>query len=110
MAAQVAMNTTLAAATGGLVVLSLRFAILRKFDIGGMCNGILAGLVSITAPCGNVECGSAVFIGLLGGFVYQGTSMALQKAKVDDPIDAFAVHGACSAWGTLAAALFDWGT
>jgi len=110
MAAQVAMNTTLSAAACGLVVLVLRFAIFRKYDIGGMCNGILAGLVSITAPCGNVECGSAVLIGIIGAFIYQGTSMLLQKLKVDDPIDAFAVHGACGAWGVLAAALFDWGT
>jgi len=110
MAAQVAMNTTLSAASCGLVVLMLRFAILRRYDIGGMCNGILAGLVSITAPCGNVECGSAVLIGMIGAFIYQGSSMLLQKLKVDDPIDAFAVHGACGAWGVLAAALFDWGT
>merc|ERR1719401_1914548 len=104
------MNT-LSAATGGLVVLALRFALLKgKYDIGGMCNGILAGLVSITAPCGNVECGSAVAIGILGAFIYQGTSMLLKKLHVDDPIDAFAVHGACGAWGVLAAALFDWGT
>jgi len=110
LAAQVAMNTTISASVCGLVVLVLRFALLRKYDIGGLCNGILAGLVSITAPCGNVECGSALLIGIIGGFVYQGTSSGLQKIGIDDPIDAFAVHGACGAWGTLAAALFDWGT
>jgi len=109
MAAQVAMNTTLSAATCGLTVLMLRFAVLQRYDIGGMCNGILAGLVSITAPCGNVECGSAILTGFIGAFIYQGSSMLLQKLKVDDPIDAFAVHGACGAWGVLAAALFDWG-
>mmetsp|Transcript_67472 Transcript_67472/g.177602 ORF Transcript_67472/g.177602 Transcript_67472/m.177602 type:complete len:164 (+) Transcript_67472:2-493(+) len=75
-----------------------------------MCNGILAGLVSITAGCGNVECGSAVLIGIVGAFFYQGASSLLVKIKIDDPIDAFAVHGACGAWGVLAAAFFDWGT
>ncbi|CAE7388252.1 amtB, partial [Symbiodinium necroappetens] len=55
------------------------------YDVGGLCNGILAGLVSITAGCGNVECGSAFAIGLLGAFVYQGSSMLLQKLKIDDP-------------------------
>jgi len=109
LAAQVAMNTTLAAATGGLEVFLLRYAQLKKYDIGGFCNGILAGLVSITAPCGNVECGSAVAIALIGGLIYEGASMLMKKLKVDDPIDAFAVHGACGAWGTLAAALFDFG-
>jgi len=110
MAAQVAMNTTIAAATGGLTVFILRMALQKgKYDIGGFCNGILAGLVSITAPCGNVEVGPAFAIALIGGFIYQGSSSLLKKVKVDDPIDAFAVHGACGAWGTLAAALFDWG-
>jgi len=109
MAAQVAMNTTLSAATGGITVFLLRYAILKKYDVGGLCNGILAGLVSITAGCGNVECGSAFAIGLLGAFVYQGSSMLLQKLKIDDPVDASPVHGFCGIWGALAAGLFDWG-
>jgi len=109
LAAQVAMNTTIAAATGGLVVFVLRMIMLKKYDIGGLCNGILAGLVSITAPCGNVESFSAFFIAIIGALVYQGASSLLKKVKVDDPIDAFAVHGAAGAWGVLAAALFDWG-
>ncbi|CAE7286589.1 AMT1-1 [Symbiodinium natans] len=110
MAAHVAMNTTIAAATAGLTVFVLRLVMTKgKYDIGGFCNGILAGLVSITAPCGNVECGSAFAIALIGAFVYQGSSSLLKKLKVDDPIDAFAVHGACGAWGVMAAALFDWG-
>ena len=106
---QVAMNTTLSAATGGITVFLLRYAIMKKYDVGGLCNGILAGLVSITAGCGNVECGSAVAIGLLGGLVYQGSSMLLQKLKIDDPVDASPVHGFCGIWGALAAGLFDWG-
>merc|ERR1712187_74518 len=110
MAAQVAMNTTIAAATGGLVVFGLRVAILKGFyDIGGFCNGILAGLVSITAGCGNVDCGSAFVIGVIGGFVYQGASLLMKRLGIDDPIDAFAVHGAAGAWGVMAAAFFDWG-
>eukprot|EP00441_Pelagodinium_beii_P000482 CAMPEP_0197703992 /NCGR_PEP_ID=MMETSP1338-20131121/125717_1 /TAXON_ID=43686 ORGANISM="Pelagodinium beii, Strain RCC1491" /NCGR_SAMPLE_ID=MMETSP1338 /ASSEMBLY_ACC=CAM_ASM_000754 /LENGTH=592 /DNA_ID=CAMNT_0043287891 /DNA_START=61 /DNA_END=1840 /DNA_ORIENTATION=+ len=109
LAAQVAMNTTLAAATGGISVFLLRYAIVRKYDVGGLCNGILAGLVSITAGCGNVESGSAVAIGLLGAFVYQGASMLLVKLQIDDPVDASPVHGACGIWGVLAAGLFDWG-
>jgi len=109
LAAQVAMNTTLAAATGGLVVFSIRYALMKKYDVGGLCNGILAGLVSITAGCGNVESGSAVVIGLVGAFVYQGASMLLVKLQIDDPVDASPVHGACGIWGTIAAGLFDWG-
>eukprot|EP00931_Biecheleriopsis_adriatica_P039923 TRINITY_DN2283_c0_g1_i5.p1 TRINITY_DN2283_c0_g1~~TRINITY_DN2283_c0_g1_i5.p1 ORF type:complete len:541 (+),score=114.57 TRINITY_DN2283_c0_g1_i5:76-1698(+) len=109
LAAQVAMNTTIAAATGGIVVFTIRYLILKKYDVGGLCNGILAGLVSITAPCGNVESGSAFLIGIIGAFVYQGASMLLQKLHIDDPVDAVPVHGACGIWGVLAAGLFDWG-
>ena len=109
LAAQVAMNTTLAAATGGITVFILRYAVTRKYDVGGLCNGILAGLVSITAGCGNVECGSAFAIGLVGAFVYQASSMLLQKLKIDDPVDASPVHGFCGIWGVLAAGFLDWG-
>jgi len=108
LAAQVAMNT-IAAATGGITVFLLRYIILRKYDVGGLCNGILAGLVSITAPCGNIECGSAFAVGFIGALVYQGSSMLLQKLKIDDPVDASPVHGFCGIWGVLAAGLFDWG-
>merc|ERR1711972_1051588 len=47
--------------------------------------------------------------GVIGAFVYLGASQLLVKLHVDDPIDAFAVHGACGAWGVLAAGIFDWG-
>jgi len=115
LAAQVATNTTISASVCGILVFSMRYGIFWAtmgrplYDVGGLCNGILAGLVSITAGCGNVENGSAFVIGLVGAFIYQGTSMLLQKLKVDDPVDASAVHGACGIWGVLAAALFDWG-
>merc|ERR1719420_200259 len=109
VAAHVMMNTTLAAATGGMTVFLLMFAITKKYDCAALCNGILAGLVSITAPCSNVESGSAVFIGLLGGFIVVGSAALIQKLKIDDPVDAFSVHGACGIWGCLAAALFDFG-
>jgi len=109
LAAQVAMNTTLSAATGGITVFLIRYKILHKYDVGGLCNGILAGLVSITAGCANVESYSAFFIGLIGAFIYQGASMALVKMRVDDPVDAVPVHAVCGTWACFAAALFDWG-
>ena len=106
---QVAMNTTLSAATCGITVFLLKFVIVRKYDVGALCNGILAGLVSITAGCGNMECGSAVLTGFIGAFFYMAASMLLVRLKIDDPVDASPVHGACGIWGLLAAGLFDWG-
>merc|ERR1719183_3351375 len=109
LAAQVAMNTTLSPAISGLVVtFTMRF---RKgyWSAISMCGGILGGLVSITAPCGSVAPGSALIIGAIGGLVYMLASDLLPRLHIDDPVEAFAVHGACGIWGVLAAALFDWG-
>merc|ERR1719321_1136409 len=109
-AAHVMMNTTLSAACGGLITFLLRFFLGgRKYDLSALCNGILAGLVSITAGCSNVESGSAVLIGSLGGLIYVGSSAGVKKLKIDDPVDASSVHGTCGIWGCLAAALFDFG-
>merc|ERR1719473_1059388 len=106
--ALVCMNTTLAPAVAGLVVFLLRCYVFapKCFDVMAICNGILGGLVSITAPCGSVEPGESLVIGFIGAFVYQGASMLMVKLKIDDPLDAFAVHGACGFWGVLAAGLF----
>merc|ERR1719160_1602402 len=109
-AALVMMNTTLAAAVGGVTVFLVMYGITKKYDCGNLCNGILAGLVSITAGCSNVESGSAFAIGLVGGLIFVGSSALIKKVQIDDPVDAFSVHGACGIWGTLAAALFDFGS
>jgi len=104
----VAVNTTLSPCIAGLVVFLLRATVLPpvKLDVGSFCNGILAGLVSITAGCAFVKPWEAVLIGFIGAFVYVGASVLLQKLKIDDVVDAFPVHGACGIWGVLAAGLF----
>merc|ERR1719352_1218687 len=104
----VAVNTTLAPCVAGLVVFALRALVVspRLLDVGGFCNGILAGLVSITAGCAFVKPWETVIIGLIGGVIYQLASMALKMAKVDDVVDAFPVHGACGIWGVIALGLF----
>jgi len=108
LAGLVAVNTTLSPCVAGLLVFALRALVLppKLLDVGGFCNGILGGLVSITAPCGFVKPWEAIIIGFIGGLVYQGVSMLMRKVKVDDVVDAFAVHGACGLWGLLAAGLF----
>lgn len=104
----VAVNTTLSPCVAGLLVFTLRATILppKLLDVGGFCNGILAGLVSITAGCSVVEPLESIFIGIVGGLVYQGASMLLKLLKVDDVVDAFPVHGACGLWGIVALGLF----
>ena len=78
----------------------------KNFDIGLALNGILGGLVSITANCSVVNHWAAVLIGMIGAFVCYGASRLLLKLRVDDPLDAFAVHGACGFWGLLATGIF----
>lgn len=104
----VAVNTTLAPCVAGLVVFLLRALVLppKKLDVGAFCNGILAGLVSITAGCAIVKPWETIIIGFIGGLVYQGASMTLRALKIDDVVDAFPVHGACGIWGVLACGLF----
>jgi Amt family ammonium transporter len=104
----VAVNTTLAPCMAGLVVFVGRATFLppRKLDLGGFCNGILAGLVAITAGCAFVKPWEAIIIGFIGGFVYMGASLLLKTLKIDDVVDAFPVHGACGIWGVLAVGLF----
>lgn len=104
----VAVNTTLAPCAAGLVVFAMRAFVLepKMLDVGSFCNGILAGLVSITAGCGSVRPWESLVIGFIGGFVYLGASMLLKKLKIDDVVDAFPVHGAAGFWGLLALGFF----
>merc|ERR1712050_813790 len=104
----VACNTTLAPCVAGLVVFALRAHVCapKSLDVGGFCNGILAGLVSITAGCGSVQPWEAIVIGFIGGFVYQGASILLRNFGLDDVVDAVPVHGACGVWGLLALGIF----
>merc|ERR1712000_36896 len=104
----VSVNTTLAPCIAGLVVFALRRFVVAPFsiDVCGFCNGILAGLVSITAGCGAVQPWEACLIAFVGAFVYVGASIVMKKIKVDDVVDAFPVHGACGAWGVLSLGFF----
>jgi Amt family ammonium transporter len=71
-------------------------------------NGVLAGLVGITAGCANLSPGFAIITGAIAGVLVH-YSMKLLEKKVDDAVGAVSVHGVCGAWGTLAAGLFDMG-
>jgi ammonium transporter, Amt family len=106
-AARCAVNTTLAAGSAGITTLGIYKVRDHIFDLVGSLNGILAGLVSITASCAFVEPYAAVIIGAIGSFVYVGGCMLLIKLKIDDPLEAFPIHGMCGFWGVLAGGLFN---
>lgn len=85
-----------------------------KFDLGSFANGILGGLVGITAGCASLDTTAAVFVGACAGAIVFLVTLAFDRIgfatpyfRVDDPVGAFAVHGACGAWGVLAVGLFD---
>ena len=103
---RVGITTTLAASAGGVTSLFLNYALYKVWDLIAVCNGVLAGLVSITAGCSVLDLYMAVFAGFIGAFVLFGSSKLLLKLRIDDPLEAFPVHGACGLWGVLAVGLF----
>lgn len=108
----VAVNTMIASATGALAsTLWMWLFRSKKPDPTMMLNGMLAGLVAITAPCAFVTVGSAAVIGLISGvLVFEATFFIERKLKIDDPVGAIAVHGVNGAWGCIALGLFADGT
>jgi len=108
-ASRAVVTTTISAAIAGLVVILLEKLLGdHTWSVGAACNGILAGLVSVTAGCASVTPGFAFLIGLMGGcFYFASKEIVLKCCKVDDPVDAVSVHGTCGAWGVLAAGLFS---
>ncbi|MEX2582024.1 MAG: ammonium transporter [Gemmatimonadota bacterium] len=104
--AHILMTTNIAAATGGLAAMFGSWVLFQKPDISMTLNGVLAGLVSITAPCAFVGTGSAALIGLIGGTIVVGSIIWLERVGIDDPVGAIAVHGICGVWGTLSIGLF----
>ena len=78
-----------------------------KPDLGLMANGMLAGLVAITAPCAFVTSFGAVAIGVIAGVILVGSVYFIEhKLKIDDPVGAISVHGVNGAWGVLSVGLF----
>lgn len=108
---RVAANTMLASGAGALASMVVMWWAYHKPDPSFMCNGLLAGLVAITAPCAFVSPWAAVVIGLVAGVIVVYSCLFWEKvARVDDPVGAVSVHGVCGAWGILALGLFADGT
>jgi Amt family ammonium transporter len=104
---RVAVTTILASAGGAIAAMLTSWILFKKPDVSMTGNGVIAGLVSITAPCYTVTPTGAVFIGLIGGALVVFSVLFIERVlKVDDPVGAISAHGVCGAWGTLACGIF----
>lgn len=107
------MCTILSASVGGLASAFLKpivmgtFRATKRYDIGALTNGVIAGLVSITGVCDRCDIWSAAIIGLIGSVAYTTSCKLWMKMGIDDPIEASQVHGVCGIWGVVAVGIFD---
>lgn len=109
--AVVAVNTMLASATAAIAATLWMWRVrTKKPDPSMMANGMLAGLVAITAPCAFVSAGGAAIIGLVSGILVVESVFFFDRIKIDDPVGAISVHGVNGAWGCLSIGLFADGT
>lgn len=107
----IAANTMLASSAGTLTALLYLWQRFHKPDVAMACNGLLGGLVAITAPCAFVSPTAAVLIGGVAGLLVVGSVLFIERRlRVDDPVGAISVHGVCGVWGALALGIFADGT
>ena len=100
-------TTALAAVTGALVSMLVSWVWLKKPDLSMALNGILAGLVGITAGADSVGMFDAIIIGAVAGALVVFSIVLFDRIKIDDPVGAISVHGICGIWGTLAVGIFN---
>jgi Amt family ammonium transporter len=107
--AHIALTTNIAASTGAIAATITAWLYLGKPDLSMIINGVLAGLVGITAPCAFVSLPSAAIIGAIAGVIVVFSVGFFDSLKIDDPVGATSVHLVCGIWGTLAVGLFSVG-
>ncbi|HYG22371.1 MAG TPA: ammonium transporter [Verrucomicrobiae bacterium] len=100
------VTTCLAAAAGAIGAMITSWVVLKKPDLSMVLNGILAGLVGITAGADQMAMTSSLIIGLVSGIVVVFSVLFFDKVKLDDPVGALSVHLVCGIWGTLAVGIF----
>ena len=100
------VTTCLAAAAGGVSSAIFSYILYKNYDLTMFMNGILGGLVGITAGADQMSPGDAVIIGLIAGIIIVLSVALIDKLKLDDPVGAVAVHLICGIWGTLAVGIF----
>ena len=102
-----AVTTTLAAAAGSVGAMMVAWSVTGKPDVGYTINGVLAGLVGITAGTASIGFGLAIVTGFVAGVIMVGSVMLLERRGIDDPVGAISVHGTAGLWGVIAVALFS---
>jgi Amt family ammonium transporter len=102
----IGVTTTLAAVAGAIVSMILSWVMWGKPDLTMALNGMLAGLVGITANCNQVSLLNSLIIGAVAGILVVMAIVMLDKFQIDDPVGAFPVHGVCGVWGGIATGIF----
>lgn len=103
----VLVTTSLAACAGGIGAMFAALFMFKRLDLGMVLNGILAGLVGITAGADVIEPAYAILVGFIAGILVVFSVVLLDKLKLDDVVGAISVHLTCGVWGTLAVGLFS---
>lgn len=103
----VLVTTSLAACAGGLAGFITGYIAFKRLDLGMVLNGILAGLVGITAGADVIEPMNAILVGIVAGVLVVISAISLDKLKLDDVVGAVSVHLTCGVWGTLAVGIFS---
>ena len=107
VAAKVFITTNMGACAAAITAMFFTWARYGKPDVSMTLNGVLGGLVAVTAPCDVVSPLNAIIIGAIGSILMcLAIPFIDTKLKIDDPVGAVSVHGVCGAWGTLAVGLF----
>jgi Amt family ammonium transporter len=103
------LTTNMSAAAAALAATLVSWLYFGKPDLTMIINGVLAGLVAVTAACAYVSLAGAVLIGAIAGVIVVFSVVLLERLRVDDPVGAISVHLVCGVWGTLAVGLFSVG-
>ncbi len=103
----VLVTTSLAACAGGFAGYITGYAVFKRLDLGMVLNGILAGLVGITAGADVIDPGNAIVVGTIAGILVVLSAITLDKFNLDDVVGAVSVHLTCGIWGTLAVGIFS---
>eukprot|EP00801_Mesodinium_rubrum_P002469 Mrub_02469.p1 GENE.Mrub_02469~~Mrub_02469.p1 ORF type:complete len:498 (+),score=42.28 Mrub_02469:122-1495(+) len=98
-------TTTMSSSASGITAFILHYLSFHTQNLPVMANGLLGGLVSVTAACDVITPGVAILNGVLTGVIYFYSSVGLKRMFIDDPLDAFAVHGMCGFYGVLSSAV-----